>query len=161
MPSKVKFQNIEKDDITGCGAITSRDVLSDLGLVDLVDQIPWPVGYHVLVLDWKPTEQKTKGGVFLPDESIEAVRYGTFMGTVVALGSECYQNRRFFRFNPHTTMYEPCRPWCEPGRHVTFHSQVGYAMDVRGHRFRIINDDSALSCPKSLSGLKVHVIEAA
>ena len=94
-------------------------------------KLPVPKGYKILVAMPK-VEEKTEGGVFLPDELKDLEQTASIAGFVVALGPDAYgDNKRF-----------PSGPWCKEGDFVVFRSYSGTKFSVAGQEFRLINDDT-------------------
>ena len=94
-------------------------------------QLPKPVGYHMLIA-LPDVQEKTKGGIFKPDEVIDVERFSTVTGMVLEMGSDCYQDKKKF----------PTGPWCKSGDFVIFRAFQGTRVKVHGKEFRLLNDDS-------------------
>ena len=98
---------------------------------EMVDQLPEPVGYRILVLPFTPKE-KTKGGIIIAQESLDKARIATNCGYVVKMGPMAYGDKEKF----------PTGPWCKEGDFVIFRSYSGTRFKVQGKEFRLINDDT-------------------
>jgi len=61
------------------------------------EKVPQPTGYRILVRPL-PAVEKTKGGIILTDRNKEDQAYLNSVGQVIAMGSECYSDRK--------------KPWC-------------------------------------------------
>ena len=87
------------------------DLSSDTTFVTLPD----PVGHHMLVA--LPTmKEQTEKGIFIPAVTNERERAAAVVGTVLAMGSTCYQDKRRF---PNG------EPWCKAGDSVMFSRYSG------------------------------------
>lgn len=94
-------------------------------------KLPKPTGYHLLVamLD---VNDKTKGGVFLPDELKSRESTASIIGYVIDSGPGAYADMAKF----------PDGPYCQEGDFVIFRSYSGTRFKVAGQEFRLINDDT-------------------
>jgi co-chaperonin GroES (HSP10) len=116
-------------------AANTRDV-PDLLSVTQDPRIPKPVGHKLLVM--VPTaEEKTNGGIYLPDKERDLSQSASPVVYVVAMGPAAYQDHRRF----------PNGPSCEPGQWVLVQSFSGSRMKIKGddgkiYEFRLINDDA-------------------
>jgi co-chaperonin GroES (HSP10) len=116
-------------------AANTRDV-PDLLSVTQDPHIPKPVGHKLLVM--VPTaEEKTNGGIYLPDKERDLSQTASPVVYVVAIGPSAYQDHRRF----------PTGPLCEPGQWVIVQSFSGSRMKIKGddgkiYEFRLINDDA-------------------
>lgn len=71
--------------------------------------LPDPVGYSMLVALPTPAQQ-TAGGIYIPDTVNDRERAAAVVGTVIAMGKDCYLDQRKF----------PNGPWCKVGDTVMF-----------------------------------------
>ena len=116
-------------------AANTRDV-PDILSATRDPRIPKPVGHKILVM--VPTaEEKTRGGILLPDKERDLSQTASPVVYVVALGATAYQDHRRF----------PAGPLCEPGQWVIVQSFSGSRMKIKGddgieYEFRLINDDT-------------------
>lgn len=94
-------------------------------------KLPEPKGYKLLIALPKVNE-KTDGGLILPDERRDAESTASMIGFVVALGADAYKDEKKF----------PTGPWCKEGDFVMFRSYSGTRFKVSGEEFRLINDDT-------------------
>jgi co-chaperonin GroES (HSP10) len=94
-------------------------------------KLPEPKGYKLLIALPKANE-KTDGGVFLPEERRDAESTASIIGFVIALGPDAYGDEKKF----------PTGPWCKEGDFVMFRSYSGTRFKVSGEEFRLINDDT-------------------
>ena len=96
--------------------------------------LPQPTGWRMLVLPFKMNE-KTKGGVFLQQETIERQQLGSQCGNVLGKGADCYQDKDRFSQGP----------WCKVGDWVVFARYAGSRIEIEGGEVRLLNDDEVLA----------------
>jgi len=96
----------------------------------IVTKLPEPSGYRLLIA-MPEMEEKTEGGVFLPDKLKDMENTASILGFVVKCGPDAYGDADKF----------PAGPWCKEGDFVVFRSYSGTRFKLRGKEFRIINDD--------------------
>nr|ASN63677.1 co-chaperonin GroES [uncultured virus] len=94
-------------------------------------KLPEPVGYKLLIAIPELNE-KTDGGVFMPDNLKQMEETASIIGYVIKIGAEAYSDPTKF----------PEGPWCEEGDFIIFRSYSGTRFKVMGKEFRIINDDT-------------------
>ena len=94
------------------------------------EKVPQPVGYRVLIRP-RGVIEKTKGGIYLTDNSKETQSYMNSVGQVIAMGPECYSDRK--------------NPWCKVGDWVVFGRYAGAKVSVQKVKMVIINDDEVLA----------------
>lgn len=94
------------------------------------EKVPQPVGYRVLIRP-RGVIEKTKGGIYLTDNSKETQSYMNSVGQVIAMGPECYSDRK--------------APWCKVGDWVVFGRYAGAKVSVQKVKMVIINDDEVLA----------------
>ena len=99
---------------------------------DMVDQLPNPSGYRMLVLPFTPKE-KTNGGIIFSQESLDKARIATNCGYVIKMGDLCYADKDKFK-----------EPWCKLGDWVIFARYAGSRLPIEGGEVRILNDDEVL-----------------
>ena len=104
---------------------------------DVVDQLPTPVGYRLLVLPFTPKE-KTKGGIIIAQESLDKARIATNCGYVIKMGPMAYGDKEKF----------PTGPWCKQGDWVIFARYAGSRLPIEGGEVRLLNDDEVLGTIK-------------
>lgn len=143
--------------INADGALTGET--EDLGLM----QAPDPVGHFMLValpeIEHRNDQGQavTKGGIILPDTVTDRERAASVVGTVLAMGADCYKDdvsdmpavlseaihagksisvtvilprKRF-----------PSGPWCKLGDTVLFSRYAGKRFKIEGVEFRMLADD--------------------
>jgi len=103
----------------------------------VVDQLPNPSGWRMLVLPFTPKE-KTKGGIIFSQESLDKARIATNCGYVLKLGPLCYQDKEKFTTGP----------WCKEKDWVIFARYAGSRLPIEGGEVRLLNDDEVLGTVK-------------
>ena len=99
-------------------------------------KLPNPTGWRMLILPFK-AKPKTKGGIYLADESIERSQVASTCGLVLAMGPHCYDKEKF-----------PEGPWCKVGDWVIFARYAGSRILIDGGEVRLLNDDEVLATVK-------------
>lgn len=94
-------------------------------------KLPQPVGYKILIAV-PEINDKTDGGVYMPDNLKHAEETASIIGFVIKIGAEAYSDPAKF----------PDGPWCKEGDFIIFRSYSGTRFKVLGKEFRIINDDT-------------------
>lgn len=94
-------------------------------------KLPEPVGYKILIAVPELNE-KTDGGLYMPDNLKQAEETASIIGYVLKVGSVAYSDPERF----------PSGPWCKEGDFIIFRSYSGTRFKVMGKEFRIINDDT-------------------
>jgi co-chaperonin GroES (HSP10) len=98
--------------------------------------VPDPVGHYMLIALPDIAEQ-TGGGVLLVEEYRDRERAASVIGTVMALGADCYQGTY-----PSGAQRFPSGPWCKKGDTVIFGRYAGHRFRVSGVEFRLLADDA-------------------
>ena len=98
---------------------------------DTTRKLPEPKGYKLLIAIPK-LEEKTQGGVIIPDKLKGLEQTGSIIGLVIALGEAAYKDTEKF----------PDGPYCKEGDFVIFRSYSGTRFKVKNEEFRLINDDT-------------------
>ena len=99
----------------------------------VVDDLPEPSGWRLLVLPFTPKE-KTKGGLIIAQESLDKARIATNCGYVLKMGPLAYMDKDKFETGP----------WCKKGDWVIFARYAGSRLPIEGGEIRILNDDEIL-----------------
>lgn len=102
-----------------------------------------PCGYRIL-LEPVLKDNKTKGGLIIPDEAADAANRATVVAKVVSVGDSCYVD--FDRF--------PNGAWCSEGDFVMIAKFAGFRFFMNGTEYRLINDDEVMGTvndPDSIS----------
>jgi len=127
IPDKIeRFVEKEKEDIYTPESVEKNE--------DLLNQLPIPTGYRILILPFS-RKQKTKGGIYLADSTLEKERIGTNVGYVVSLGPDAYKDENKF----------PAGAWCKEKDWVIFGRYAGARIKIEGGDLRLLNDDDILA----------------
>ena len=97
------------------------------------EKLPKPTGWRMIVLPFKMPE-KTKGGLYLGQDTLERQQVASTCGLVLAQGPHCYDKEKF-----------PEGPWCKKGDWVVFARYAGSRIQIDGGEVRILNDDEVLA----------------
>jgi co-chaperonin GroES (HSP10) len=101
---------------------------------NLLDRLPSPTGYRILVLPYAGPK-KTKGGLYLADTTQETIQMTTVCAYVLKMGDLCYKDKEKF----------PNGPWCQKGDWVIFGRYAGSRFKIEGGEVRILNDDEIIA----------------
>ena len=93
-----------------------------------------PTGWRMLILPFKMNE-KTKGGLYLGQDTLERQQVGSTCGLILAMGPDCYGDKEKF----------PEGPWCKKGDWVIFARYAGSRIQIDGGEVRLLNDDEVLA----------------
>ena len=96
-------------------------------------KLPVPTGWRILILPFKMKE-KTKGGIFMGQDTLERQQVGSNCGLVLAMGPHCYDKEKFSE-----------GPWCKKGDWVIFAKYAGSRIQIDGGEVRLLNDDEVLA----------------
>ena len=99
----------------------------------LIDSLPKPSGWRILVLPFTPKD-KTSGGLIISQESLDKARIATNCGYVLKIGPLAYLDKEKY----------PTGPWCKKGDWVIFARYAGSRLPIEGGEVRILNDDEVL-----------------
>ena len=118
--------------------IKSEDRVLDPSLIEkpLLERLPQPTGWRVLVMPYQGTA-KTKGGLYVPDEVRERESVATVVAYVLKLGPLAYKDPDKFGPNPES--------WCKEGQWVCIGRYAGSRFKIDGGEVRIINDDEVIA----------------
>lgn len=100
----------------------------------VLDRIPKPTGWRIVILPYRGTK-KTKGGIVLADQTLERQQLTTVCGYVLAIGELAYKDEAKF----------PTGPWCKEGDWVIFGRYAGARIGLDDGEIRILNDDEILA----------------
>ena len=114
-----------------------KEPLNPENIQPVVDQLPEPSGWRILVLPFTPKE-KTKGGLIIAQESLDRLRIATNCGYVLKMGPLAYKDKDKFE-----------DPWCKKGDWVIFARYAGSRLPIEGGEIRILNDDEILGTIKN------------
>ena len=101
---------------------------------NLVDRLPQPTGWRILVLPYQGTG-KTKGGILLADETVEMHQVATVCGYILRMGPDAYKDKDKFSEGP----------WCKEKDWVIFGRYAGSRLKIEGGEIRLLNDDEILA----------------
>ena len=107
--------------------------LNPENIKSVVDEVPTPSGWRLLVLPFTPKE-KTSGGIIISQESLDRLRIATNCGYVLKIGPLAYHDKEKY----------PTGPWCKKGDWVIFARYAGSRLPIEGGEVRILNDDEVL-----------------
>ena len=101
----------------------------------VADPSPLPVipGFNVLI---RPVsiKSKTKGGILLPDSTVDDMTYLTTVGKVLSVGELAYKDKEKFSTGA----------WCEPGDYVCYGKHAGVKMIYKGVKLILLYDDQIM-----------------
>ncbi len=100
---------------------------------NVVDELPTPSGWRLLVLPFTPKE-KTKGGLLIAQETLDKLRIAVNCGYVLKMGPLAYKDKEKFSTGP----------WCKEKDWVIFARYAGSRLPIKGGEVRILNDDEVL-----------------
>jgi len=101
----------------------------------LLDRLPQPTGWRVLVMPYQ-TAKQTKGGLYIPDEVRDRETVATVVGYVLRVGPLAYKDPDKFGGG---------EPWCKQGDWVCIGRYSGSRFKIEGGEVRIINDDEVIA----------------
>ena len=102
--------------------------------ISVLERLPKPTGWRVLILPYTMSS-KTKGGIYIPDQTLDRESYATVVGYVVSLGPDAYKDKAKY----------PDGPWCKEKDWVIFGRYAGARFKIEGGEMRILNDDEILA----------------
>jgi co-chaperonin GroES (HSP10) len=111
----------------------NKEPLNPDNIKSVVDELPTPSGWRLLVLPFTPKE-KTSGGIIIAQESLDRLRIATNCGYVLKIGPQAYHDKERY----------PTGPWCKEGDWVIFARYAGSRLPIEGGEVRILNDDEVL-----------------
>ena len=109
----------------------------DTSLLDnsLIDRMPQPTGWRILVLPYAG-KVKTKGGIILANETVNREALATVVAYVVKKGPQCYNDKARYGETP----------WCEEKQWDLIGRYSGSRFKLEdGAEVRIINDDEVIA----------------
>ena len=111
----------------------NKEPLNPENIKAVVDELPTPSGWRILVLPFTPKE-KTSGGIIIAQESLYRLRIATNCGYVLKIGPLAYFDKEKY----------PTGPWCKEKDWVIFARYAGSRLPIEGGEVRILNDDEVL-----------------
>jgi co-chaperonin GroES (HSP10) len=112
----------------------------------LIDSLPNPTGWRILVLPFTPKD-KTKGGILIAQESLDKLRIATNCGYVIKMGPLAYHDKERY----------PKGPWCKEKDWVIFARYAGSRLPIEGGEVRLLNDDEVLGTIKNPEDVLHHI----
>ena len=112
----------------------------------VASKMPQPKGYKLLI---SPVEvdEKTEGGVYMPDALRDAEGIASIIGFVVSMGPDAYKDEKKF----------PTGPWCKKGQWVIFARYAGSRLPIEGGEVRLLNDDEVLGTIENPESVLHHI----
>lgn len=98
---------------------------------DILSKLPRPKGYRILVAI-SGVEEKTKGGIILPDAVKAKEETASIAAQVIEMGPDCYADPDRF----------PSGPYCSEGDWIMIRAYSGTRFKIDEKEFRLINDDT-------------------
>ena len=109
----------------------------------IASKMPEPKGYRLLISPVQVNE-KTEGGVYMPDALRDAEGIASIIGFVVSMGPDAYKDEKKF----------PTGQWFKKGDFVIFRSYSGNRFKIHSQEFRLINDDTVEAVVEDPRGYK-------
>jgi len=108
------------------------------GLLDIAD-VPVPTGWRIVVQPRK-VEEKSAGGIVMPDSVQDANKHLAYVGQVLLMGDLCYTDARY------AIGERDPKPWCSVGDWVMFGQYEGQKIKVKATdnseiELIVLNDD--------------------
>ena len=131
----VSHDTTSKDTVEDAYVAAGERVL-DPAKVDgsLLDRMPNPTGWRILILPYRGRSQ-TEGGIYIPEQVLEDGQIQTVVGYVLKQGPLAYNDPEKF----------PDGPWCKPKDWVVFARYAGSRFRIDGGEVRILNDDEIIA----------------
>ena len=131
----------EAEDLSECYVAEEDRVLDPtLASKEIIDRLPQPTGWRVLIAPFNPPK-KSKGGILLNQKTLEEDAIQTNVGYVLRMGPLAYADKERY----------PTGPWCEEKQWVIFARYAGSRFRLNdekraafGSEVRILNDDEIL-----------------
>ena len=129
------------EDLSECYVAEDERVLDPtLASKEIIDRLPQPTGWRVLIAPFNPPK-KSKGGILLNQKTLEEDAIQTNVGYVLRMGPLAYADKERY----------PTGPWCEEKQWVIFARYAGSRFRLNdekraafGSEVRILNDDEIL-----------------
>ena len=102
--------------------------------MSLKERVPQPTGWRILVMPYTGND-KTDGGVYIPDQVREREARATVVAYVIKVGSLAYQDQDKFGGEA----------WCKEGDWICIGRYAGSRFSITGGEVRIINDDEVIA----------------
>ena len=136
--NKEKSEAKAETDSLKSAYVDANERVLDPSLLDkpLLDRLPQPTGWRVLVMPYQG-KAKTSSGLYIPDEVRERENVATVVAYVMKLGPLAYKDPDKFGSSPE--------PWCKEGQWVCIGRYSGSRFKIDGGEVRIINDDEVIA----------------
>ena len=129
------------EDLSECYVAEDDRVLDPtLASKEIIDRLPQPTGWRVLIAPFNPPK-KSKGGILLNQKTLEEDAIQTNVGYVLRMGPLAYADKERY----------PTGPGCEERQWVIFARYAGSRFRLNdekraafGSEVRILNDDEIL-----------------
>ena len=129
------------EDLSECYVAEEDRVLDPtLASKEIIDRLPQPTGWRVLIAPFNPPK-KSKGGILLNQKTLEEDAIQTNVGYVLRMGPLAYADKERY----------PTGPWCEEKQWFIFARYAGSRFRLNdekraafGSEVRILNDDEIL-----------------
>ena len=129
------------EDLSECYVAEEDRVLDPtLASKEIIDRLPQPTGWRVLIAPFNPPK-KSKGGILLNQKTLAEDAIQTNVGYVLRMGPLAYADKERY----------PTGPWCEEKQWVIFARYAGSRFRLNdekraafGSEVRILNDDEIL-----------------
>ena len=129
------------EDLSECYVAEEDRVLDPtLASKEIIDRLPQPTGWRVLIAPFNPPK-KSKGGILLNQKTLEEDAIQTNVGYVLRMGPLAYADKERY----------PTGPWCEEKQWVIFARYAGSRFRLNDEKraafaseVRILNDDEIL-----------------
>jgi len=125
--------------------VEDKTVRADNISESLIDSLPQPSGWRILVLPFTPKD-KTKGGIIFSQESLDKLRISTNCGYVLKIGPLAYADKERYSTGP----------WCKEKDWVIFARYAGSRLPIEGGEVRLLNDDEVLGTIKNPEDVLYH-----
>ena len=93
-------------------------------------QLPDPTGFQLLIA-LPEQDEKTEGGVYVPDDFRQREETASITGMVLKMGPDAFVDVSRF----------PNGPYCKKGDWIIMQAYTGTRVSIHGKEFRLINDD--------------------
>jgi co-chaperonin GroES (HSP10) len=99
--------------------------------------LPLLRGWRLLIRP-VPNAKKTRGGIIIPDQTLDVVDMLRCVGRVVTVGPLAYTQ-------PDMLVNGNVDPWCKVGDYVLYPRYAGAKFSYGGVKFLILNDDEIMA----------------
>lgn len=99
---------------------------------ELENQLPKPVGYHLLIAMPEVEETYGDSGIIKSAQAMHHDEIMSMVGLVLDMGEQAYSDKDRF----------PTGAWCKQGDYVMFRMNTGTRFKLGGVEYRLMNDDS-------------------